>query len=224
MKYDIGRHEGGGSPEARAEPPHPAEGLHATTPTQTLRGGLVVIGSARWSLESYVPDSWRRRSDASDGGCCSLKGWTLTGCSRPGSDSLRRFWQHGAQKLFGWLEAGIPKSEPTDFLNITLATRRDVVRVFSARCSSGSALFTRPVASLLDRAARWTLAYFLSHHPRGFWAVLNGAGRESAALFCFIYLLLAAHGPGRLALDSLLFRKPGEMKAPNVERPSDEIS
>ena len=145
----------------------------------------------------------------SDGVRCSLKAWTLT-LLRLVTAFL--FWQHGAQKLFGWFE-----SEPTDFL--TLRWFAGVLEFFGP-LFIGFGLFTRPVAVLL--AGEMAFAYFLSHHPRGFWAVLNGG--ERAALFCFIYLLLAAHGPGRLALDSLLFRKPGEMKAPNVERPSDEIS
>ena len=42
----------------------------------------------------------------------------------------------------------------------------------------------------------------------GFWPVLNQG--ERAILFCFIYLVLATAGPGKLALDNLLFRRSAE--------------
>jgi hypothetical protein len=41
-------------------------------------------------------------------------------------------------------------------------------------------------------------------------------------LFCFIFLLLAAAGPGKLALDNLLFRKSEELEEPNVAQRSEE--
>ena len=59
-------------------------------------------------------------------------------------------------------------------------------------------------------SGQMAFAYFLSHFPRGFWPVLNGG--ERAALFCFIFLLLVATGPGRLALDNVFFGK-GEKDA-----------
>ena len=106
----------------------------------------------------------------SDGVRCSLKAWTLT-LLRLVTAFL--FWQHGAQKLFGWFE-----SEPTDFL--TLRWFAGVLEFFGP-LFIGFGLFTRPVAVLL--AGEMAFAYFLSHHPRGFWAVLNGG--ERAALFLF---------------------------------------
>jgi putative oxidoreductase len=47
-------------------------------------------------------------------------------------------------------------------------------------------------------------AYFIAHAPRGFWPLLNGG--EVAVLFCFIWLYLAAAGPGRWSLDALWSR------------------
>jgi putative oxidoreductase len=64
-------------------------------------------------------------------------------------------------------------------------------------------LFTRPVAFLL--CGEMAVAYFRSHFPRGFWPVQNGG--ELAVLYCFIFLYLAAAGPGPLSLDRILRRK-----------------
>ncbi len=120
------------------------------------------------------------------------------------------FWQHGAQKLFGWFESG-----PVDFLELRWFA--GVLEFFGA-LFIGFGLFTRPVAFLL--AGEMACAYFLSHFPRGYWPVPKGG--ERAVLYCFIYLLLVANGPGRLALDNLLFRKSEELEAPNVEQRSEE--
>ncbi len=120
------------------------------------------------------------------------------------------FWQHGAQKLFGWFESG-----PVDFLELRWFAG---VLEFFGSLFIGFGLFTRPVAFLL--AGEMACAYFLSHFPRGYWPVPNGG--ERAVLYCFIYLLLVANGPGRLALDNLLFRKIEEPEAPNVEQRNEE--
>jgi putative oxidoreductase len=42
-------------------------------------------------------------------------------------------------------------------------------------------------------------AYFLAHFPRSFFPVQNGG--DAAILFCFIFLYLAAAGPGSFALN-----------------------
>lgn len=64
-------------------------------------------------------------------------------------------------------------------------------------------LFTRPVAFLL--AGEMAVAYFMSHAPRGFWLSANRG--ELAALYCFVFLLLAAWGGGLLSLDGRLGRR-----------------
>ena len=63
-------------------------------------------------------------------------------------------------------------------------------------------LFTRPVAFLL--AGEMAVAYFQFHAPKGFWPVVNGG--VPAVLYCFIWLLVSAMGPGPWSLDAL--RKP----------------
>jgi putative oxidoreductase len=51
-------------------------------------------------------------------------------------------------------------------------------------------------------------AYFMAHAPKGFWPIVNGG--ENAALYCFIFLFIAAHGAGVYSLDGAL-RRAGEV-------------
>jgi putative oxidoreductase len=64
-------------------------------------------------------------------------------------------------------------------------------------------LFTRPVAFLL--CGEMAVAYFRQHAPRGFWPLLNGG--ELAVLYCFVFLYLAAAGPGTVSLDQVLRKR-----------------
>lgn len=61
-------------------------------------------------------------------------------------------------------------------------------------------LFTRPAAFLLSGMT--AVAYFLAHAHRNFFPILNGG--ELAALYCFVFLYIAAAGPGPWSLDHLL--------------------
>jgi putative oxidoreductase len=60
-------------------------------------------------------------------------------------------------------------------------------------------LFTRPVAFILS--GTYAVAYFYAHAPRGFYPILNGG--ELVVLFCFIFLYIAAAGPGPWSIDAL---------------------
>jgi putative oxidoreductase len=60
-------------------------------------------------------------------------------------------------------------------------------------------LFTRPAAFILSGMT--AVAYFYAHAPRGFFPILNAG--ELAALYCFVFLYLAAAGAGPLSLDRL---------------------
>jgi putative oxidoreductase len=44
-------------------------------------------------------------------------------------------------------------------------------------------------------------AYFLAHAPRGFWPIENDG--ELAALYCFVFLYIAARGAGIWSVDGL---------------------
>jgi putative oxidoreductase len=58
-------------------------------------------------------------------------------------------------------------------------------------------LFTRPVAFILS--GFMAFAYFMAHFPQSFFPAKNFG--EPAVLFCFVFLYLAAAGPGPWAVD-----------------------
>lgn len=62
---------------------------------------------------------------------------------------------------------------------------------------------TRPAAILCSGTMAY--AYFVVHQQQGLFPLQNGG--EAAALFCWMFLLIAALGPGRYALGPLLFGK-----------------
>lgn len=103
------------------------------------------------------------------------------------------FMQHGAQKLFAVLGRETPVEA------FTLLWTAGVLEFWGGALLV-LGLFTRPVAFLL--AGEMAVAYFLRHAPRDFFPVENGG--EPAALFCFIFLYLAARGGGAFSLDGLM--------------------
>ena len=65
-------------------------------------------------------------------------------------------------------------------------------------------LFTRPAAFVL--AGEMAVGYFLVHAPLGIFPALNAG--ELAILFCFIFLYMAAAGPGAWSIDEMRTRRP----------------
>jgi putative oxidoreductase len=59
-------------------------------------------------------------------------------------------------------------------------------------------LFTRLTAFIL--AGEMAVAYFMAHAPQGFFPINNGG--ELAIMFCFVFLYLAANGPGPWSIDA----------------------
>ena len=59
-------------------------------------------------------------------------------------------------------------------------------------------LFTRCTAFVLS--GLMAFAYFIAHAPRGFYPILNAG--ELAALYCFVFLYIAAAGPGPWSIDA----------------------
>lgn len=66
-------------------------------------------------------------------------------------------------------------------------------------------LFTQPVAFVLS--GEMAVAYFWMHVPRGdsLWPWVNRG--EVAAVYCFVFLFLAASGGGSFSLEGLMKRK-----------------
>lgn len=106
------------------------------------------------------------------------------------------FMQHGAMKLFGF---PAPMGDISLFSLMGLAGALEVFGGLLILIG----LFTRPVAFILS--GEMAFAYFMAHFPQGFWPVLNHG--EAAALYCFIYLYLAAAGGGAWSVDRLIFQR-----------------
>ena len=105
------------------------------------------------------------------------------------------FLAHGLVKLFGFPAGAQPGQVPLFGLMgagaiIELVTGTLIVL----------GLFTRPAAFLA--AGQMAVAYWMFHAPSGFYPILNGG--ELAILYCFVFLYLAAAGPGAFSLDRIL--------------------
>ncbi len=102
------------------------------------------------------------------------------------------FLEHGTGKLLGF-PAGLPFIDkmPAGLMYFT----GTMELVGGALIVLG--LFTRPVAFILS--GFMAAAYFMAHFPMSFFPALNFG--EPALLYCFIFLYLAAAGPGPWALD-----------------------
>lgn len=60
-------------------------------------------------------------------------------------------------------------------------------------------LFTRMTAFIVS--GMLAIAYFYAHAPQGFFPIINGG--ELAALYCFVFLYLAAAGGGAWSVDKM---------------------
>jgi putative oxidoreductase len=59
-------------------------------------------------------------------------------------------------------------------------------------------LFTRLAAFIAS--GEMAIGYWMMHFPQGFWPIANKG--EAAIMFCFVFLYLAAAGPGAWGIDS----------------------
>jgi len=103
---------------------------------------------------------------------------------------------HGGMKLLGWY-GGMPAGHLTPLIMVAGA----IELVGGLAILLG--LFTRPVAFIAS--GEMAVAYFMAHFPKAFWPIENHG--EEAVLYCFIFLFLAAAGPGPLSLDQAVRRK-----------------
>lgn len=105
------------------------------------------------------------------------------------------FLLHGVQKLFGAL--GGQQVELVSLLGFAAL----VEVVAGGLIALG--LFTRPAAFLAS--GQMAVAYFLGHVAREGAFLFPVANRgEPAVLYCFLFLYLAASGPGAWSLDARL--------------------
>ena len=113
------------------------------------------------------------------------------------------FLQAGGMKLFAWF-GGIPSAmggQPPLMSQMGIGG----VLEFFGGLAILLGLLTRPVAFILS--GEMAVAYWQFHAPHGLWPIQNHG--ESAVLFCFIFLYMAAQGGGDWSLDALLRRRHG---------------
>ncbi len=117
------------------------------------------------------------------------------------------FLQAGGMKLFGWFGGipGMPGGPPL----LSLTGVAGILEFFGGTAVLLGVL-TRPVAFVLS--GQMAVAYFMAHQPKGAWPIQNGG--QPAVLFCFIFLLFAAHGAGDWSLDALFRRRREGMADP----------
>ncbi|HEX7184262.1 MAG TPA: DoxX family protein [Thermoanaerobaculia bacterium] len=104
------------------------------------------------------------------------------------------FASHGAQKLFGMFggqKAGAPLYVAAGWIEF-LGGLLIAVGLFGS------------IAAFIA-SGEMAVAYFMAHAKDGFWPLVNQG--ETAVLYCFAFLYIAARGSGLWSLDGLMRRK-----------------
>ncbi len=101
------------------------------------------------------------------------------------------FIEHGTVKLFGF---PTPFEMPGALPPMLLAAA--IIEVVAGGLIL-IGLFTRPAAFVA--AGQMAVAYWIAHAPQNFWPVANQG--DAAILFCFVFLYIAAAGPGAWSVD-----------------------
>jgi len=109
------------------------------------------------------------------------------------------FLEHATQKFFAF-PAPFPMPGPLP----TILVAAGVIEL-TAGILVTIGLFTRIAAFIA--AGEMAAAYFMMHFPKSFWPAVNMG--EAAVLYCFVFLYLAAAGPGAWSLDRVLFKRAG---------------
>ena len=107
------------------------------------------------------------------------------------------FLEHATQKFFGFpVPFPIPGPLPP------LLVVAGVIELLAGLLVA-IGLLTRLAAFVAS--GEMAVAYFMMHFPKGFWPAQNMG--EGAILFCFVFLYLAAAGPGAWSVDGLRLKK-----------------
>jgi putative oxidoreductase len=104
------------------------------------------------------------------------------------------FFAHGSAKLFRfpltqYFSESVPLFSMTGFTGLLELVGGALIML---------GLFTRLAAFILS--GMMAVGYFMVHAPQGLHPINNGG--ELAILFCFIFLYIAAAGPGPWSLDA----------------------
>ncbi|MDU0372881.1 DoxX family protein [Hymenobacter endophyticus] len=104
---------------------------------------------------------------------------------------------HGTQKLFGWP----PSDHAGGATGLMLVAG---ILEFGGGLLLLIGLFTRPVAFILS--GLMAVAYFMAHAPQHALPIINQG--ELAVVYSFVYLYIAAAGPGPWSVDAARTRTP----------------
>jgi len=108
------------------------------------------------------------------------------------------FIAHGTVKLFGF---PVPFQMPGELPPMMLAAA--IIELVAGTLIL-IGLFTRPAAFLAS--GQMAVAYWIGHAPQSPWPVANMG--DAAVLFCFVFLYIAAAGPGAWSIDRSRTRRP----------------
>lgn len=103
------------------------------------------------------------------------------------------FFAHGSAKLLGF-----PQVDMFNDAQLLSMTGFTGILELVGGLLVAIGLFTRYAAFVLS--GMMAVAYFMAHAPQGFHPILNQG--ELAIMFCFVFLYLAAAGPGPLSVDA----------------------
>jgi putative oxidoreductase len=107
------------------------------------------------------------------------------------------FLQHGTQKMLSF--PSFPDADPAWPALFTLSWFAGIIEFVGGTLIT-LGLFTRLAAFICS--GQMAVAYFYAHAPNSFFPLLNNG--DAAILYCFIFLYIAAAGPGPWSLDALL--------------------
>jgi putative oxidoreductase len=106
------------------------------------------------------------------------------------------FLEHGTQKFFAF-PVPFPMPGPLPPMEVAAG----VIEI-AAGVLVTLGLFTRIAAFVAS--GEMAVGYFMYHFPKSFWPAANMG--EAAILYCFIFLYLAAAGPGAWSIDGARLR------------------
>ena len=107
------------------------------------------------------------------------------------------FLMHGSAKLIGFPESPMPMPEAW-----TLQWFGGILELFGGLLLLAG-LLSRPVAFILS--GEMAVAYWMFHAPQSTFPLQNQG--DAAILYCFVFLLIAAAGPGPWSIDAAISRK-----------------
>lgn len=103
------------------------------------------------------------------------------------------FLLHGSSKLFGFPPSPMPAPDPASLLWFGAI----IELVGGALLLVG--IYSRTAAFIMS--GEMAVAYFMFHAPKSLYPSVNAG--EAAILFCFIFLYIAAAGPGPWSIDAV---------------------